>query len=832
MANNSDQVRHILVIEDRKARRIVTLEDSTYSIGRDTKNDIVLYDNQVSRYHATLLRIIDYKTNQVLYRIIDGDLQGKRSTNGIIVNRKPCLSHELKHGDIIRFAGRAKAIYHVIAPNTSTDFNLLIEEEIDEKTLIEDRKSKTETIEAAKQTIIFNQPDLEKLSQEELVRLASFPELSPNPIIEINWEGKITYINDAASLKFKNIHQNEIEHPILTGLTNEKNSRPGGLFVREVKIGNEVFEQYVHYLAESQLIRSYIFDYTKRKQSELALKETEEFYNIVMEQIKEGILIMDATTQKVLQVNQSYSNLLGYDQKEMIGLKLADLVALDRDVIEKGLENNAQLVNQLLGKSLHRHKKGSLINVTVKINSLKYQEKTILCFVINSDNLLNPTAESNNQYSSVYDPLTGLPNRTLFSDYLSTAIANAKRYHDLIAVMFVEVNNREEISTPNQQEQQEQILKQTAKVIRSCLRAGDTVARWDSHQFSILLPRVVQVKDIAKIAQRLQKILLLAAEKMSSSVELNLGITIYPIDGEEASTLLKNAAVALEQTKKQKPNSFSFYSNKINQKKPTLLKLEKLLQIAIEKEQLIVHYQPIIQINDQTLTGLEASLYWQHPELGLIPPSKFMHLAQQTDLILPINQWLIEKICQQNQTWQAQAMSAIPISIDLVSKQLQAPNFVEQVASILDKSKLDHYFLELEINSHCINENEDLAKQKIQELARLGVGISLDNFGTGTSHLDYLQKFTFRRLKLAPSLLEAGKEQSSTNAIIAAAIALGNGFKIKVVAQNVTTEAQVQKLRELNCDEIQGDWFSQPLNGEEMTKLLQSLATDRSSLTL
>lgn len=831
MANNSDQVRHILVIEDRKARRIVTLEDSTYSIGRDTKNDIVLYDNQVSRYHATLLRIIDYKTNQFLYRIIDGDLQGKRSTNGIIVNRKPCLSHELKHGDIVRFAGRAKAIYHVIAANTSTDFNLLVEEEIDEKTFIEDSKNKTEIIEAAKQTISFNEPELEKLNQEELVRLASFPELSPNPIIEINWEGKITYINDAASLKFKTIHQNETEHPILTGLINQKNSRPGGFFVREVKIGNEVFEQYVHYLADAQLIRSYIFDYTKRKQSELALKETEEFYHIVMEQIKEGILIIDSLTQKIVQVNESYSTLLGYSQKEMIGLNLANIVALDEDVIEKGLDNNAQLVNQLIGKSLHRHKNGSLINVNVKINSLKYQEKTILCFVINSDNLSH-TPELNNQYDPIYDPLTGLPSRTMFQEYLSTAIANAKRHHDLISVMFIEINNQTEINTPQQQEQQEQIIKQTGKLIRGCLRAGDIIARWDNQEFSILLPKVFQVKDIAKIAQRLQKILQLAAEKNSNAVEVNIGITIYPLDGEEASTLLKNAAVALEQTKKQKPNSYSFYSTKNNKKIPTLLKLEKLLQIALEKEELEVYYQPIIQINDQTLTGLEASLYWQHPELGLISPTKFMHLAEQTDFIIPISEWLLEKICQQNQIWQAQAMTAIPISIDLLSRQLQASNFIDKIANILDKSKLDHYFLELEISSQCLSENEDLAKQKIPELVRLGVGISLDNFGTGTSQLDYLQKFNFRRLKLAPSLVEAGKDQASANAIIAAAIALGNGFKLKVVAQNVTTEEQVQKLRRLNCDEIQGDWFSQPLNGEDMTNLLQGLATGSSSLTL
>jgi diguanylate cyclase (GGDEF)-like protein/PAS domain S-box-containing protein len=832
MANNSDQVRHILVIEDRKARRIVTLEGSTYSIGRDIKNDIVLYDNQVSRYHATFLRIIDYKTNQFLYRLIDGDLQGKRSTNGLIVNRKPCLSHELKHGDIVRFAGKAKAIYHVIAPNTTTDFSLLMEEEIEDKSFVEDSKSKTEIINAAKQTVTFNPEEAEKFNQQDLVRLASFPELSPNPIIEINLQGKITYINDAASLKFKNIHENETEHPIINGLINPKNTRPGGFFVREVKIGNEVFEQYVHYLADSELIRSYIFDYTKRKQTELALKETEEFYHIVMTQIKEGILIMDTLTQKVIQANESYSQLLGYTQKEMLGLSLKQIVALNDNVVEKGLEHNANLVTQLIGKSLHIHKDGSKINVTVKINSLKYQEKGILCFVINTKDFPDSRTESGSQYTSMYDPLTGLPSRTLFYEYLSTAIANAKRHGDLIAVMFVEVSSKGEINTPQEQQQQEEIIKETGKLIRERLRAGDTLARWDNHKFSILLPRVFQVRDIAKIAQRVHKTLQAAAEKMPKRVNVNLGITIYPLDAQEASILLKNAATALEQTKKQKQSSYGFYSRKINKKTPSLLKLEKLLQIALEQKQFVVYYQPIVQINDQSLTGLEASLYWQHPELGLLSSRKFLHLAEQTDLILPINEWLLETICQQNQDWQAQAMAAIPISLNLSARQLEAPNFVEKLAHILDKSKLDHYFLELEIAGDYITQNEDLVKQRIKELSSLGIGISLDDFGKGISHLDYLQQFTFRRLKLDPSLVEASKEQSSANAIIAAAIALGNGFKIKVVAQGVTTEEQVRRLSQLHCDEIQGDWFSKPVSGSGITKLLQNLSADSSSLTL
>jgi diguanylate cyclase (GGDEF)-like protein len=256
--------RHILVIEDQKARRIVALEQSTYSIGRESSNDIVIYDRIVSRHHASLLRIKKSpRHDSYFYRIIDGDLEGNKSTNGIVINGKRCESHNLKHGDVILLGNKAKVSYYILSNQIDIALFNPIElppsESLTDATLSWGDNFKSTAIKSQK---------LEQLDQDDLMRLASFPELSPNPIIEMNFAGDLTYLNPAASLKFVNIKQAGLSHPILTGLLNQAQNVEGNLLLREVQVGQEVYEQYVHYLSENKLIRSYLFDITERKRAQ------------------------------------------------------------------------------------------------------------------------------------------------------------------------------------------------------------------------------------------------------------------------------------------------------------------------------------------------------------------------------------------------------------------------------------------------------------------------------------------------------------------------------------------------------------------------------------
>ena len=384
---NNLPFRHILVIEDEKSRRIVSLEETIYSIGRDAGNAIVIYDHQVSRFHATLMREEDTANQQSGYKVIDGDLRGNISTNGVVVNGKPSLSHTLKHGDVVRFGEKAKALYYILSdPSVISLFKN--NEDIGESEDVGNETQQQPSIISQDnyKTTLTSEKDLEEMSQRELIRLASFPELSPNPIVEINWSGEITYLNPAASLKFKDINQLRSQHPILTGLTTNCNSKHGSLFVREVRIGTETFEQYVHYLSENKLIRSYIFDFTKRKQVEGALRESEQLYRTVVRQSFEGIFLVDAKTHKILEANQSYCNLVGYSLEEFMGMSLEDLVIFDNEINGENLKAFLMDKDETIIESVHCCKDKTSIRVALSVSFIDSKIREIFCFAVHKNN--------------------------------------------------------------------------------------------------------------------------------------------------------------------------------------------------------------------------------------------------------------------------------------------------------------------------------------------------------------------------------------------------------------------------------------------------------------
>lgn len=691
--SNIQPFRHILVIEDQKARRIVALEDHTYSIGRESSNNIVIYERLVSRHHATLLRI---KNNPSLdsysYRIIDGDLEGNLSTNGLIVNGKSCRSHNLQHGDCILFGNTAKASYYIIS--NSLDISLF--NPVDQTQMNEVTQEQIVTNDHSKSTV-FSKKELDKLKQEDLLRLASFPELSPNPIIEINFQGNITYLNPAASLKFPNLQQAKLEHALLTDLLNQSQNQQGNLLLREVSIGLEVFEQYVHYLPENKLIRSYIFDVTERKQSE---------------------------------------------------------------------------------EMLH--------------------------------------------YQAFHDLLTDLPNRVMFDEYLSIALANAQKNQSLMAVMFLDLDCFKNINDSLGHSVGDQLLKSVGQRLVDCVRTGDTVARWGGDEFTILLPEIRNEDDTVKLARRILDILKQPFDISGHQlyIKISIGIAIYPRDGEDAETLVKNADAALYRTKEKGRNHYQFYSSTMTSQASLLLKLENLLHQALEKNEFSLHYQPQIKLKTGKITSMEALLRWHHPDLGQVPPSKFIPLAERTDLIVPIGEWVLQTACSQNQAWQALGFPSLPIAVNLSPRQFQQPNLVSMVTQILQETGLEPHCLELEITESTIMQNVNFARQALSELRKIGVHISMDDFGTGYSSLSYLKNFPFHTLKIDRSFVQGLQDNPKDTAIISAVIALGRSFNLRVVAEGVETLKQLELLQRLQCDEVQGYWFSRPLKVEDATQFL------------
>lgn len=679
MMDNLSSFRHILVIEDQKARRIVALEEGSYSVGRESTNDIVIYEQVVSRRHATIVRVrLSPRLDTYSYRIIDGDLEGNRSTNGLLINGKLQQSHNLKHGDVVIFGPKAKVSYYIISTALDIDlFNPLDPEqfEVGEETVME-----TMIADDNNNSTLINEESLQARDRNDLIRLASFPELSPNPIIEIDFTGNLTYLNPAARIKFQSIEQEKLKHPILAGLLSELHNIQGNLLLREVVIGSEIFEQYVHYLSEHQLIRSYLFDITARKQ-----------------------------------------------------------------------------------------------------------------------------AEKKSEYRAFYDTLTDLPNRNYFDENLEIALVKAKNNNNLMAVVFLDLDCFKNINDSLGHKVGDQLLKSFAQRLSSCVRNNDIISRWGGDEFTLLLPQINSPEDTINLAQRILEDLKQPFEVAGHQlyVKTSIGIAIYPQDGEDGETLLKNADAALYRAKERGRNHYRFYSSTMTSKASLLLKLENLLYQALEEESLSLHYQPQLNLTNNKVSGMEALLRWYHPEFGNVSPLKLIPLAEKTDLIIPISLWVLKTACLQNKAWQKRGFSPIPIAVNLSPKQFQQPNLVDIVAQVLEDTALEPHLLDLEITETAMMQNIDSSRETLQNLRELGVQVSLDDFGTGYSSLGYLQKFPVTTLKIDQSFIQTLQANSGNTAIISAIIALGQSFDLRVIAEGVETLQQLELLQGLNCREIQ-----------------------------
>lgn len=693
--SNFPQFRHVLVIEDQKARRIISLEEQSYSIGRESTNEIVIYDRVVSRQHATLLKIKKTPNgDQYCYRIVDGDLEGNRSTNGLIINGNPRESHDLKHGDVVCFGGRARASYYILSNALeiglfNPDAPIALGEAIDPNSAgVENHKS----------TLVSADGELDRLDGPDLLRLASFPELSPNPIVEISFEGRLIYLNPAANLKFPTLQQDALAHPIIRGLLENSNNTEGSLLLREIVVNDEVFEQYVHYLSDNRSIRSYIFDVTERKRTEQKLK-----------------------------------------------------------------------------------------------------------------------------YQAFHDPLTGLPNRAGFERQLAGAIEQARQGRYPMAVLFLDMDGFKNVNDSLGHTFGDLVLQNFARRIGSCLRSGDFFARWGGDEFTILLPRSGGSEDALKLAQRISEEFKRPFDIQEQRLYLkaSLGIAVYPQDGEDGETLLKNADAALYRAKDSGRDHYQFYRDTMTSKASLMLKLETLLHQALSENSIDLHYQPRVNLNTGQITGMEALFRWDHPEIGDISIERLMALVERTDLSVPLSEWVLRTACRQNRLWQESGLLPLPIAVNFSPRQFQNPGLVAMVSEILSATGLEPSLLEIEIAETSILQDEMIAGSTLARLRELGVQLSLDDFGTGYTALNYLQKFPFQTVKLDRAFIQSVRADSRDLAILSALISLGKNLHLRVVAEGIETLEQWEILQKLNCEEAQGFWFGRPLATEDATRLLQ-----------
>nr|WP_225225540.1 GGDEF domain-containing phosphodiesterase [Komarekiella delphini-convector] len=433
-------------------------------------------------------------------------------------------------------------------------------------------------------------------------------------------------------------------------------------------------------------------------------------------------------------------------------------------------------------------------------------------------------AEAKIRYQASHDLLTNLPNRALFNERLCETLIQAHQNNSKLAVCFLDLDRFQRINDTLGHAIGDKLLKGAAQRIKKYLRSHDTIARWGGDEFTLLLPEINDAKDVACIQEQI-----LAAFKAGFNIEnhhlhitISIGIALYPMHGEDTETLMKHADAALSRVKLQGRNNYQYYHSVINSRASELLILENSLHSALERQEFQVYYQPQVNINTGEISKMEALLRWQHPELGLIPAEKFIPLAEETGLIIPIGEWVLRTACAQNKAWQeALDLPLLSVAVNLSARQFQQDNLVNIVTQILSEIKLKPQYLELEITESVAMQNVDLTKTILREFHNMGLSISIDDFGTGYCSLSYLKHFPVNSLKIDRSFVCDLANDPNDAVLITAIVALARGLNLTVVAEGVETEEQCNLLRVIECELMQGHLFSHPVSVEDATKLMR-----------
>ena len=564
-----------------------------------------------------------------------------------------------------------------------------------------------------------------------------------------------------------------------------------------------------------------------------AMFSENEVANKTLDSIGEAVLRTDLASN-VTYLNRAAERITGWSREEARGRPVAEVLRFIDGVIRMAVGNSlgieaqegqtAGSMSSCTNCTLVR-RDGSEVGIDRTITLIHDGDKNAIGTIVAFRDVSAARAKSlEMSHLAQHDPLTDLPNRVLFNDRLSQAISLAERQNKQLAVMFVDLDHFKKINDSLGHDVGDKLLQSVAMRLKACIRRSDTISRLGGDEFVVLLSQVEHAEDAAISARKTLRALMAphVIDGKSLEISVSIGVSTYPSDGQDAESLLNRADNAMYEAKQGGRNNYQFFRHEMHGRLEERQSLEADLRCALGRNEFVLHYQPILDLQTGQITAVEALIRWLHPDRGMIYPGQFVHIAEECGLILPIGQWVLLEACKQARAWRDAGLGIVPVSVNVSATEFGAKDFLSGVRAVLIATGVAPQNLELELTESVLMRDAEAAVVTLVKLKAMGVQLAIDDFGTGYSSFTYLRRFPSDALKLHQSFVQEITADPGDAKIVSAMINIGRSLKQRVIAEGVETRAQLNFLQLHGCSEGQGYYFSRPVEAQKAVELFRA----------